>query len=132
MATILANVEATSSQVAPATFADVLALTSGSVSVASTSSIIILLATVPLLSAPGSGIFDATAEFRFAVDGVREGPQITAFRDQVDEVTSLASLMHILTGISGSHTFSLQWQKVELDPETSVTRTRNLQVIEIP
>jgi hypothetical protein len=132
MATILANVEATSSQFTPASWADVLALTSGPVTVASTASIIILIATVPIRSDVTAEIFDKTPEFRFAVDGVREGPQITAFKDQVDEVTSLASLLHILTGISGSHTFSLQWQIVESTPETDTSRTRNLQVIEIP
>jgi len=126
---LIANIESVTSGAAPAAFADVPALNTGSIAIASTASILLLMASVPIEQPSG----DRGAEFRFAVDGVREGPFPTIFADGVDLGNDLASLVWAITGLTGSHTFSIQWQRrtaaaVNLD----TTRVRNLQVLEIP
>ena len=128
MASLLANVESTSAGTSPAAFADVPAL-SATVSIASTSSIVILVANVPI-EVPGG---DGSVEFRFAVDGVREGPYATCFADNTRERSDLSGFVWMLTGVSGSITFSLQWRDhggsaIPLD----TTQVRNFQVLEIP
>ncbi len=125
---LIANIESQSSGSAPGTFADVPDLNTGSIAIASTASIILLTAVVPLVFESA----DRTAEFRFAVDGTREGPFVTCFGDQVDHGTDLASLAWAITGLSGSHTFSLQWQLLTGSSFAIDTgRVRNLQVLEI-
>jgi len=64
MPNLLADIELTTGQSAPASFADVLGM-SAVVTVDSVDSIILLIASVPIDTGP-----DATAEFRFAVGGV--------------------------------------------------------------
>lgn len=133
MPTLLANVESSSSGTAPAAFADVPALTSGSVIVASASSIILLVANMQPDSVPA---LRRVAEFQFAVDGVREGPVAVVYKQSPTGHTSgLSGFTYMLTGISGSHTFSLQWQTITAAPDEmtlDTTKVRNFQVIEIP
>ena len=126
---LIANIESQTSGSAPGTFADVPALNTGSIAIASAASVILLTAAVPLDFPSG----DRTAEFRFAVDGTREGPFVTCFSDELAHGSDLASLSWAITGLSGSHTFSLQWRLLRGSSFSIDTgRVRNLQVLEIP
>jgi hypothetical protein len=133
MPTLLANVESSTAGTAPAAFADVPALTSGAVIVASAASRIILIANMQ----PDSVLaLRRVAEFQFAVDGVREGPVALVYKQSTTGHTGgLSGFTYMLTGISGSHTFSLQWKTITAAPDEMTLdtgRVRNLQVIEIP
>jgi hypothetical protein len=87
------------------------------------------MASVPIVSDT-----DRAAQFRFTVDGTREGPFGRCQTDATDgDVSDLASLAWVITGLSGSHTFALQWEKVGTPvPDLDTTRVRNFQIIEIP
>ncbi len=86
------------------TSADVTNLTSGSVSVDSTSSVILMTGTVPMTLAAQ----DDVNHFRMSDGGTEEGGEVSCFQDGLDRGVGLASLKHMKTGISGSHTFSLE------------------------
>lgn len=126
---LIANIESQTSGSAPGTFADVPALNTGSITIASLASILFLMASVPIIAAS-----DRAAEFRFTVDGVQEGPFGRIQTDATDEGDDLASLAWVITGLSGSHTFALQWKDAGAPsvPDLDTTRVRNLQVVEIP
>lgn len=128
MPNILANVELSTAQSAPVTWADVLGL-SAVVDVKSADSIILLLATIPLKSSSGVEI----AEFRFAVGGVREGPFSQGQHELASGVGSadISTFAYALTGLSGSQTFSVQWQEVLNTLTLNTAKVRNFQVIEL-
>ena len=128
MANILASIESSTAGSSPVSFADVTSL-SATVSVASTGSIIMLVASVPHV--PGE---DRVATYRFAVGGVREGPQVNIYLDNPggEEGTDLAGFTYLLTGLSGSQTFSLQWETVDgKTTSLDTTKVRSFQIIEI-
>jgi hypothetical protein len=125
MPNLLADIELTTGQSAPASFADVLGM-SAVVNVASVDSIILLIASVPIDTGP-----DACAEFQFAVGGVREGPGTNANVDLADLGNGLSGFTYAITGLSGSQTFSLQWQIQFGTPSLDTGKIRSFQVIEI-
>ena len=128
MASLLANVSSSSAGTSPVSFADIPDF-SATVSVASTSSIIVLMATVQQ-SNDGGG--DQTTEFQWAVGGTREGPVGITWNDAVDEDNGLSGFTYALTGLSGSQTFSLQWQQiagVAVSLDTAVER--RFQILEV-
>lgn len=128
MPNLLANVELSTAQAAPATWADVLGM-SAVVDVESPDSVILLMATIPFRSA----VSIDTAEFRFAVGGVREGPFAEAQHQAPTAIGSadMATFAYALTGLSGSQTFSVQWQQVMGILDLNTAKIRNFQVIEI-
>lgn len=128
MPNILANVELSTAASAPVAWADVLGL-SAVVDVKNADSIILLLATIPLKSS--SSI--ETAEFRFAVGGVREGPFCQGQHQATSAIGSadIATFAYALTGLSGSQTFSIQWQEVLNTLTLNTAKVRNFQVIEL-
>ena len=128
MPNILANVELSTAQSAPVAWADVLGM-SAVVDVKNADSIILLLATIPLKSSASI----ETAEFRFAVGGVREGPFCQGQHQNSNPIGSadISTFAYALTGLTGSQTFSVQWQQVLNTLTLNTTKIRNFQVIEL-
>lgn len=123
-ATILVDLASSAADTAPVAWANVVGL-SGSAT-PQLGSILLMLA--------GASILDIDdhdcAEFRFAIDGARDGPILTSQEDNVDEMDSV-SMAWAETGVSAaSHTFSLQWQIRDATPVMDTGLTRVLQVIE--
>lgn len=98
------------------------------ISIVDTSSIILMIANVnPILT----GFGDTGAEYRFSVDGTREGAFEANCKDSEDEGSGF-SAMHVLDGLAaGSHSFELQWQTRGSAQGVDTTRLRTFQVIEI-
>lgn len=89
--------------------------------------VVLILAVVPLGQEDTS---DEGADFRFAIDDVLDGPEITAYKDQIDEGCGVA-LCFAITGLSGSTKFALQWRIRRATPIVDTGRVRSLQVIHI-
>lgn len=119
----------TASQSAPTSYADMTGM-SGSATPDSSSSIMLMIVN-PNIEGPGG---DQAADGRFADGGTREGPEVTfGYRDTNDE-TSWTGMAWAKTGITGSHTFSFQWQDrlvTSGGPETDTGRARSFQVLDI-
>jgi hypothetical protein len=77
----------------------------------------------------GTSSTHRSADFRLAVDGTREGGQIVSFSDNIDEVGP-TMLPWFRSGLSGTHTFSAQWQDLAGTPTLDTARTRTFQVLE--
>lgn len=128
MPSLLASIESTASGSAPTpSFGIVPGLTTGSIAFGGAAKRLIFLANVTL-DPTGSG--DECAEFQFAVDGVLEGPIVTANRDAIDLLTGLTGFIFARTGLVGSHTITLQWRQVQGVSQVDTARVRNLQVLE--
>ena len=70
------------------------------------------------------------AHHRFAIDGVRDGPLMGHTMDNIDETTGLM-MAWAVTGVTAvSHTFSIQWQNVDVFPDMDTARPRVFQVIQ--
>lgn len=93
---------------------------------AGTGSVLLFVSHIPIL---GSGSA-RTADFRFADDGTREGPEITAAGWQSLTVGAESALLWVKTGISGSHVLSIQGQNRINTCALDTGRTRTFQVIE--
>ena len=125
-ANLLADVVTTTDDTSSGSFTDVANLTSGSVTVAGTGSILLMTATIPIAMES-----DRTAEYQFAIDGSREGPVCTTFTDATDEGCGV-SLTYLKTGLSGSHTFSIQWRTIRgSGTGRDTARNASLQVLEL-
>ncbi len=125
---LLANVESVSAAIAPATFADVPGLTTGAIAFGGNDKKLIFIANLNLDPVPAG---DQGANFRFAVDGVLEGPEVNIFKDAPTRLGSLAGFTWARPGLVGVHTVTLQWELTSGAPATDTARTRNLQVIEV-
>ena len=131
MANLLANITGTSADTAPASWANIGDGESDEfeavVSVVGSGSIIILMMSMsPTLNAT-----DASADVRFTDGGTPVGPVIAVPGvDSTNEGTG-GTIMHMLTGLTGSHTFACQWQDRTGTPDTDTGRTRSFQVIEV-
>lgn len=123
-ASLLVDLASVAADSAPVSWANVAGL-SGSATPQAGS--ILLMLTGATLEANGG---DEAADFRFAIDGARDGPRLIAQDDSGDETDSL-SMAWAESGVSAaSHTFSLQWQIIVSGPAMAEDRTRVLQVIE--
>ncbi len=123
-ASIIANIFTQAAANPGATWTDLFA--TGTVGVQGTSSILLMLANVPLLMAA-----DASCDFQFSVDGTQEGAITTVWTDAASEGNGWSGI-HVLTGLSaGSHTFELAYQDRYGAPVIDDTRDRTFQVIEI-
>jgi len=132
---LLASIESSAAgALAGASYADVPALTTGSILFGGVSKKLILIANV-LLDPPT--LNDMCADFRFAVDGIVEGPEAHVLHDvgtPSDRTNSLAGFMWFRPGMIGNHTISIQWRLRSCGPTCptlDATRVRNLQVIEV-
>lgn len=97
-----------------------------SISIAGTSSVIIMLGNVPYNSEA-----DESTDFQFGVDDSGEGAVTTTFTDEANGVNGWSG-MHILDGLStGSYSFELKWQARTGAGQTDSTRRRTFQVIEV-
>jgi len=124
-ASILVDLTSSSADTAPATWADVAGLTTSATPEAG--SLLLFTAGLPPLSDEN----DEMGDYQFAIDGVRDGPNLGSHNRRPDRTDSL-SMSWAEDGVSAaSHTFSLQWEDRRREPETDTTRTRYLQVIEI-
>ncbi len=124
-ASLIVDVSATDTDTSSATFADVSGL-SATVT-PNAGSVLLMLAGVTIDDPTNT---DQSANFRFAIDGTRDGPFSMSQADNTDEMDS-ASMAWAVDGVSAaSHTFSVQWQEGQGTPDTDNGRTRILQVIE--
>lgn len=88
--------------------------------------VVLIMAVVPLdLNAS-----DEAADFRFAIDDVLDGPEVTAFKDTTNEGCGVA-LCFAITGLSGSTKFALQWRNRIGVVGTDTDRVRSFQVVHI-
>ena len=122
---LLASVTSNSSGAAPATYADMPDMTSGSVFVVDNDSVVMLIACVTL-----DAVNDNTALLRFAVDGSRVGPELQIFSDAPGPDTGSTTIIWAMTGVGGEHTFTLQWRRILYTPILDIYRVRSFQVIE--
>ncbi|MEE9215693.1 MAG: DUF2341 domain-containing protein [Thermodesulfobacteriota bacterium] len=127
---LLVDITSLSSGTAPATWGIVPGLTASGITVKNTSSVLLIIAQVPLKDEG-----DATAEFRISVNGSATGsPVVTAFTDNIHSVGGVhpMTIMFAVTGLSGSsNSFKCEWQDVISDANMDTAREQSLQVIEI-
>lgn len=96
------------------------------VSIAGTSSVIIMLANVPI-NMEG----DESIDFQFGVDDTGEGAVTTGYTDAANEGNGWSG-MHITTGLTtGDYSFELKWQARTGAGQTDASRRRTFQVIEV-
>ena len=72
---------------------------------------------------------DESADIQFAIGGTRDGPSLHCSADQVDEGTG-NQLTWLETGLTGTITFSQQWQSRAGTAQTDTARNRVFQVVE--
>ncbi len=124
-ASLLVDLETVAADASPATWANMASLSATETPGAG--SVLIFNMTVQLDSESG----DSANEFRFAVDGTRDGPHLTDKNDSVDEIDGV-SMAWAADDISAtSQTFSVQWQQLVGTPDMDETRERIFQIIEI-
>ncbi len=96
------------------------------VSIAGTSSVILMLANVPINMEA-----DEAIDFQFGVDNSGEGAVTTGMTDNSNEGNGWSG-MHVLDGLStGDHSFELKWQARSGAGQTDSSRRRTFQVVEI-
>ncbi len=118
------NLSSVASDTPTASYTDVVGL-SGSFSTAS-GAIHLILATMP--TSMGT---DRSADFRFHVDTVAEGPEVSSWDDAALEGNSI-QMSYVRTGLSAaSHTFALRWKDRQGSPSADTGRRRTLQVLEL-
>ncbi len=128
MSDILVNKVSSSAQTSTDSWVDVTDLVQSSVTVDSTDDVLLLIATI---SIDQSNSNDDCITLRFAVDDVREGPEIAMFKDETNGGCG-AAICWALTGISGSHKFALQMQsRGSKHGDLDTGRVRSFQVIAI-
>lgn len=122
-AEILVNQSASNSVPDPATWEDL--FTANSITVAGTSSILIMIANVPW-----NMELSQSVDFQFAVDGTKEGAITSVCTDANFEGNGWSGV-HVLDSLSpGTHSFHLEWQTITGAGDTD-TRLRTFQVVEI-
>lgn len=127
MSDLLVSKTSQTSQASTDAWAEVDGL-SETVVVGSASSVLLLIATLPIDQSDSD---DEAVGIRFAIDDVREGPERTILKDAVDEGCG-GSLCYVVDGLSGSHKFALHWQSLgSRHANTDTGRVRGFQVIEI-
>ncbi len=112
---------------APGTWADINALSIGSITVQGTNSVLLLIFTLQQTTRT-----DNTAEYRFTVNGSSTGsPVLTQWSDSTNEGCGL-TMVWAVDGLSGSsNVFAVQWQNVQGTVDADESRNRTLQVFEI-
>lgn len=124
-ASLLVDLATVVADTAPASFANLVNLSASATPAAG--SILLFNAGTQLLGTAAN----AAADYRFAIDGVRDGPELTETQDEVDEAQGLA-MAWAVEGISAvSHTFSIQWQIRANAPVQDTDRQRIFQVVEL-
>ncbi len=124
-ASILVDLETLAADASPAAWANMTDLSD--TQTPSAGSVLIFNMTVQL----ESGGADSANDFRFAVDGTRDGPQLSDRNDAVDELNGV-SMVWAADDISAtSQVFSVQWQQRDATPDMDESRERIFQVIEI-
>ena len=124
-ASILVDLETSSSDSAPASFANMANLSQAQTPAAG--ALLLFIHGSQILGQTGQKVSD----HRFAIDGTRDGPNMTNVMDNVDETTGVMMAWGV-TGVSAaSHTFSVQWERSLDTPIMDTARPRVFQVIEI-
>jgi len=126
---ILVDITVSTASTSTGTWADITGLSASSITVQGTSSVVLLMFQMTIDPAA-----DATAEFRFTVNGSATGsPVITAFTDNAaNEESEGCTMMWVVDGLSGSaNSFAVQWRTLTGIPVADTTRPRSLQVVEI-
>jgi len=128
MSEILVNNQSSTAQTSTDSWVDIANLAQASVTVDSTGDVLLLIATIPL---DQSNSTDHCITLRFAVDDVREGPEIAMFKDETNGGCG-AAICWAITGLSGSHKFAIQMQsRGSKHGDLDTGRVRSLQVIAI-
>ena len=130
MSSLLVDTQASNNVTSAAAYADVPGLGASGVVVGSADSVLLLIATIPSDIATDGD--DQGGDLRFAIDGVREGPDGEWFKDGSDDGCGI-SLCYAVTGLSGSHEFRVEWRTQNGGSQhiSTSTRERSFQVIEI-
>lgn len=123
-ANLLVNVSSTGAYTFTGSYADITGMSSTQ-TVGSTSDVLVFIGTCPVNEGAVS------VDFRFADGGTREGPELTAAGGQSSTLFCESSMAWAKTGISGSHTFSMQGTTRLGSPTAETTRTRYFQVLEV-
>ena len=102
-------------------------MTSGAVSIAGTSSVVLLIFHIT----PEDTSTNETTIYRFTVDGSATGsPEASAFMDNVNDGSGV-TMVWAVDGLSaGNHTFTVEWKNALGTPATATDRNRSFQVIE--
>jgi hypothetical protein len=124
-ASILVDLSSSTLDAAPVAFADVANLTVSATPQAG--SLLLFSAGLPQFD-DDTGVMGG---YQFAIDGALDGPELGSHHRRIDRGDSLSMSWAEIGVSAASHTFSLQWEIRRKAPETDVTRTRYLQVIEI-
>lgn len=109
----------------PGTYADVGSIIPSAQTVAS-GDVLLFVCNVPI-----TGGSSRSADFRFAVGGTQEGPEMTAAGWQATDVGGESSMMWVATGKSGSLVFSVQGQNRQGTTTCDTGRTRTFQVLKL-
>jgi len=128
VSTLLVDQSGTTSGSSTGSFADVPDLAASSITVASTSNPILMIATVPCLQDADG---DEGADFQFAVDDTVEGPRLTAFTQDKTDFGCGRTICYVRDGLSGDHKFALRWITRGAAAAIDTGRVKEMQVIEI-
>ncbi len=123
---LLVDIQLSSFDTAPVSWATLLGFT-GTPTVGSVNSVELMITNFVTWGVSA----DVTAEAMFAVDGTREGPQQNLTYVDNTNMLSHGLLVHAVDGLSGSTTFSVQWQRIQDAATLDTGRQRNFQVIEL-
>ena len=123
-ASILVDLESSSSNTAPASFADIANLSQAQTP--ADGALLLFIHSSQILGETGQKV----SQHRFAIDGARDGPEMTNVMDNVDETTGVV-MAWAVTGVSAvSHTFSVQWERSLDIPIMDTARPRTFQVVQ--
>ena len=125
-ASLLVDLEVSSADDAVAGFTDIVGL-SATPTVASGA---VLLVIANMTHEMGDNASEDSFGLRATVGGAHEGPELHAFKDNIDEGCD-TSLMWLVDGESGSTAFALQWDENLGAVTADQARLRTLQVIQI-
>lgn len=130
MSDLLVDTQATDDVTSASAWANVPGLGAAGVTVGAASSVVLLIATIP--SNYTNDNSDDGGNLRFAIDGMREGPEGLWFKDNLNDACGI-SLCYAVTGLSGPHEFRVEWRSQNGGTRHISTSTamRSFQVIEL-
>jgi len=127
MPNLLTSITSLDAESAQVSYAEMRSM-SATVSVAGTGSIVMLLANASILM---NNSTDKYADARFSDDGTLFGPEMAMMSSDAADEGESKMMIWCTSGLTGSHTFALQWQRGLDIPELDTARPRSFQVIEL-